>query len=168
MSNRYILDTNVVVDLSSAELLHALNIDIFAVSNLVLKDEILLQIPNIKLDNIKIIYETPLEIKEAYELYSITKRISAYDAINIIISKRRKYILVTGDKALRKVAENNHVKCIGTITIIKEMLYQKIISQEKVIRALIKIKQDSSRRIPREVIDKLLNELNNLYEKKDV
>ena len=47
------------------------------------------------------------------------------------------------------------------------MLNQKIISQEKVIRALIKIKQDSSRRIPREVIDKLLNELNNLYATKD-
>lgn len=47
------------------------------------------------------------------------------------------------------------------------MLNQKIISQEKVIRALIKIKQDSSRRIPSEVIDKLLNELNNLYAMKD-
>lgn len=94
--NSLLLDTNIIIDAVSAEILGYLNCSNFSISNLVLNGKVLKQIPNI-IPAFNIINETSNELIGATNYISNNKSISFYDAINAVIAKERGMILVTGD-----------------------------------------------------------------------
>lgn len=123
--NDYLLDTNVIIDFASAEILKSLNFENINVSSVVLREEILKQLPDFNFESINIINESYLEMEEAYKYKMENKKISFYDALNLCIAKNRKMQLVTGDQQLIKFAVQKEVKCFGTIKLLELMVELK-------------------------------------------
>jgi len=64
--------------------------------------------------------------------------------------------LLTGDKNLRKAADQEGVQVYGTIWLVSEMLQQKIIQLSIARKAFQKMK-DAGSRLPWDDVDRLLN-----------
>ena len=60
---------------------------------------------------------------------STYKKLSVYDRIALAIAKKRSITLLTGDAALRKAAQKENVKIIGTLGILDELLASKLIAE---------------------------------------
>ncbi|MGM9858438.1 MAG: PIN domain-containing protein [Bacilli bacterium] len=87
------------------------------------------------------------------------KRLTRYDRIALAIAKNRNILLLTGDRNLRKAADLESVKCIGTIGIVDHLFYYKKISEieyEECIKSLIN-KNGSVIRLPKEELEKRLD-----------
>lgn len=158
-----LLDTNIIIDALSAEILGFLNCNFFTISNVVLHDEILTQVPNFVFNAINIFKEGVNEIIMAQQYSLQNKSISFYDALNFTIAKNNDMTLVTGDQRLRMFANENGVKCIGTLTLLEIMLENHLINVEETIEALRKLKEDSSRRIPKNLIDLYIEKIRDKY-----
>ncbi|MCQ2772860.1 MAG: hypothetical protein MJ238_06300 [Bacilli bacterium] len=154
----YLIDTNVVVDFATADILHFLNIHCFFVSQLVYEEEISKQI-SFPIRQSQIIKETGEDILFAYKLHEEKKKISVYDAINISLAKRYKFALLTGDQILMKQAKSEGVDCHGTIWIIKRLIENHGADKNKMILALKKLLDNGKRRVPSSLINSLIKEL---------
>jgi len=75
----------------------------------------------------------------SYELNRKYRRISIYDSTALAIAKNRKIVLLTGDKALRKAAQAEGVKVIGTIGILDELYQGRYIDQDKYKECLLRL-----------------------------
>ena len=160
MSN-FLLDTNVIIDAYSANILHYLNYSEFMVSQVVFKEEVSKQIPICR-DNLNLINESFDELISAEQYKGNNKQISFYDALNLAIAKQRNLTLVTGDQNLVKFAIKNDVKCIGTLKLIEILVENKLIDIKESINALNKLKQDVTRRIPHNLIDVLIKKFEDM------
>ena len=160
----FILDTNIIIDALSARILDYLNFNLFYVSQVVFKEEIIKQIPSLFNYNLNLINETYEELMIANEYKSLNNRISFYDALNLAIAKERKMILVKGDQQLVKCANQKEVECIGTLKLIEILIENNKISIEESIIALQKLKLDIKRRIPHNLIDSLIEKLQTMNE----
>ena len=156
----YLLDTNIVVDALSANILNKLFIPQFKVLRIVLLEEIKKQIKDFNINSNNILNETYEEITEAFNLSKTKKNISYYDALNLIVASKRKMILVTGDQLLIKNAKEFGVTCFGTIKLFKLLLENNYININECETSLRKLKEDKKRRIPEKLIDMFLEELN--------
>ena len=152
----YVLDTNVIIDALSADILHCLYCNCFYVSQVVFKEEINKQAKSLYIKDFNIINETFEELLAAQQYKENSKHISFHDALNLVIAKKRKMILVTGDQQLLKYAKAENVKCIGTITLIELLIEKELISANESMEALNKLKLDSTRRVPHKLIDELI------------
>ena len=155
----FLLDTNIIIDANSARILKHLNYMSFYVSQVVFKEEMNKQIPNLCNYNLNTINESYDELSLAYKYHTTNKKISYYDALNLAIAKVRKMVLVTGDQQLVKFCKQQEVNCIGTIKLIEILLEKQIICADESIIALEKLKSDSSRRIPHELIDMIIEKI---------
>ena len=156
----YLLDTNIVVDALSANILNKLFIPQFKVLRIVLLEEIKKQIKDFNINSNNILNETYEEITEAFNLSKTKKNISYYDALNLVVASKRKMILVTGDQFLIKNANEFGVTCFGTIKLFKLLLENNYINITECETSLRKLKEDKKRRIPEKLIDMFLEELN--------
>ena len=86
----YLLDTNIVVDALSADILNKLFIPQFKVLRIVLLEEIKKQIKDFNINSNNILNETYEEITEAFNLSKTKKNISYYDALNLIVASKKK------------------------------------------------------------------------------
>ena len=84
--------------------------------------------------------------------------LSQYDIINYIIVRDNNAILATGDRKLKDFSESNGVEVIRTLKIIRLMYENKIISNQDVVNACIRLKINKSTRIPINNIDDMINE----------
>ena len=99
----------------------------------------------------------------AVEYTKLNKKISFYDALNLSLAKERNMILVTGDQQLLKVAKENNVNCFGTIKLLELMIEEGIITPSNCIEALEKLKIDSTRRLPRTLIESAIEKIKEKY-----
>lgn len=159
MTDNYILDTNIIIDFQSAEILSYLNCNLFFVSNVVYTEEISKQIKSDSYHQLNLINECYEELVDAKNYSESNKRISFYDALNLSIAINRKMILVTGDQQLMKCALSLGVKCIGTIGFIEILLKKNLLNVKESIQALKNLKMDLTRRIPHQLIDSLIQKL---------
>ena len=155
----FILDTNIIMDAYSANILRCLNYNKFSVSLVVYNEEMLKQIRLLNNYELNKINETYEELLSANEYYSLNKRISFYDALNLAIAKQRTMVLVTGDQQLIKCAIQEEVECFGTLKLIEVLVENNLINIKDSIIALNNLKQDLKRRIPHNLIDTLINKL---------
>lgn len=160
----YVLDTNVIIDAVSADILNCLNHNCFYVSQVVFIEEISKQAKSLSIKDFNIINETLEELLTAQKHKEGSKHISFHDALNLVVAKERKMILVTGDQQLLKYAKLENIKCIGTITLIELLVEKELISGEGSIEALNKLKLDSTRRVPHKLIDELIEKLQSKIE----
>lgn len=160
---KLLLDTNIIIDAKSAEILGYINCNEFSVSSVVLKEEVLKQVTNFNFSLLNIIKETYLELELAMTFYEINKGISFYDALNTAIAKERKFTLVTGDQKLIKFAKNIGVDCIGIIKLLELMIAESLISPLQCIEGLEKLLNDPSRRIPINLVNNFIEKIKDYY-----
>ena len=109
------------------------------------------------------INETYEEIIWAVEETKINRTISFYDALNTIVAKNRGMTLVTGDQKLIKFAKKYNVECFGTIRLLELLIEEEFIKPDTVIQALLILKEDKIRRIPKKLIEESIDKINKQY-----
>ncbi len=156
-----ITDTNIITDLNNANILDKfVKIDNVYMSDIVKNDEINLKTCDAKImKKIKTISVTSNDILETNKLSQTVGKLSTYDLINFVIAKNNNYILATGDDALKKFAERNGVEVFRTLKLIKLMIDNEVISCEKALEACISLKSAANTRIPKELIDTFIKDL---------
>ena len=156
-----ITDTNIITDLNNANILDEfVKIDNVYMSDIVKNDEINLKTCDAKIiKKIKTISVTSNDILETNKLSQTVGKLSTYDLINFVIAKNNDYILATGDDALKKFAERNGVIVFRTLKLIKLMIDNEVISCEKALEACISLKSAANTRIPKELIDTFIKDL---------
>lgn len=156
-----ITDTNIITDLNNANILDEfVKIDNVYMSDIVKNDEINPKTCDVKImKKIKTISVTSNDILETNKLSQTVGKLSTYDLINFVIAKNNNYILATGDDALKKFAERNGVEVFRTLKLIKLMIDNDIISCEKALEACISLKSAANTRIPKELIDAFVKDL---------
>ncbi len=85
------------------------------------------------------------------------RALSIYDAIALSIAKSRNWILLTGDKPLRVVAEKEKVSCHGIIWIYDELRETGKLSEiefQAAIGDLIEAVRNGGRRLPMDELEK--------------
>lgn len=156
-----ITDTNIITDLSNANILEEfIKIDNVYMSDMVKNDEINSKTCDVKI--IKKIKTIPASIKDILEMNELTRtvsKLSTYDLINYVIAKNNDYILATGDDALKRFAEKNGVLVFRTLKLISLMVDNDVISNEKALKACLSLKNNANTRIPNELIDNFIKEL---------
>lgn len=90
---------------------------------------------------------TEEEFFNASDITEKHPRLSRYDALALAIAIKRKYILLTGDKELRKVAETEGVVVRGTIWVFDELLVENIITREEYINFMKDLKSNNGRKV---------------------
>jgi predicted nucleic acid-binding protein len=87
------------------------------------------------------------------------KRLSKHDCVALAIAKNREIILLTGDLNLRKAAQAEKVKIMGTLKILDELIGGEYISKDEYDDCLRGLSQFNGGviRLPQEEIDKRLN-----------
>ncbi len=155
-----ITDTNIITDLSNANILDKfVKLDNVYISDMVKRDEINSNTGNINIiKKLKTIPATSEEINEMVNISKIVSGLSPYDIINFIIAKHNNAILATGDKRLKDYSEANGVEVIRTLKIIKLMKNKNIISVKDAINSCKRLKEHNNTRIPHNDIDNLIQE----------
>jgi predicted nucleic acid-binding protein len=78
----------------------------------------------------------PEELEAAIGFTQTDPQLSLYDGIALAIAKHRGWVLLNGDKPLRRAAEREKVECHGTIWIYDQLKEKGIISQEEMTGAM--------------------------------
>ena len=78
----------------------------------------------------------PDEMKTAVGYTQTYPQLSIYDGIALAIAKHRNWVLLTGDKPLRRAAEREKVKYYGTIWVYDQLREKSVISQEEMTEAM--------------------------------
>ncbi len=145
-----ITDTNIITDLSNANILDKFVIlDNVYISDMIKRDEINSNTGNVNtIDKFKTINASSDEIDEIFKISKKTRGLSPYDIINFIIARNNNAILATGDKKLKEYSESNGVEVIRTLKIIKLMKEKNVITTKEAINACTKLKENNNTRIP--------------------
>lgn len=155
-----ITDTNIITDLSNANILDKfVKLDKFYISDMVKQDEINSNTGNINIiKKFKTINSTAEEIDEIFKISKEVSGLSPYDIINFIIARNNDAILATGDKKLKDYSEANGIKVIRTLKIIKLMKENNIITTKEAINSCLSLKEHNNTRIPSADIDNVIKE----------
>ncbi|SEV85625.1 PIN domain-containing protein [[Clostridium] fimetarium] len=68
-------------------------------------------------------------------------QLSSYDALALAIAKKLGFVLLTGDKRLRKAAVEEGVEIRGTLWVFDELLHEKIVTEQEYTEFMKQIKQ---------------------------
>lgn len=155
-----ITDTNIITDLSNANILDKfVKLDNVYISDMVKRDEINSETGNVNIiQEFKTINATSEEIDEIFKISQEIHGLSPYDIINFIIARNNDAILATGDKKLKDYSEANGIEVIRTLKIIKLMKDKNIITKKEAINACTKLKENNNTRIPPVDIDNTIRE----------
>ncbi len=97
-------------------------------------------------------------VSAAYQLRQKYPKLSLNDLFALVLARHNNYLLLTGDKGLRTVAQHLDVGVHGTIWLAKEIIKHTKVSYEIMYAAFDKMKNAGSR-LPWHEIDKLLKDL---------
>ena len=155
-----ITDTNIITDLSNANILDKfVKLDNVYISDMVKRDEINSDTGNVNIiKKFKTINATSEEIDEIFKISKETHGLSPYDIMNFIIARNNNAILATGDKKLKDYSEAHRIEVIRTLKIIKLMKDNNIISTKEAINSCKNLKKDNNTRIPSVDIDNIIKE----------
>jgi predicted nucleic acid-binding protein len=146
--NLLISDTNILIDLYNGNLLDKIKQlpYKFGIPDAILSDaftdKIELHEPGVEeiLDAGFRIYS--LEADELVEVYSLNEsysHLSVIDIFGLVLAKKHKAILLTGDKKLRQAAQNKGIEFKGILWILDELIENSIINKETATGSLQKI-----------------------------
>ncbi len=155
-----ITDTNIITDLSNANILDKfVKLDNVYISDMVKQDEINYNTGNVNIiKKLKTISATSEEVNEIFKISQEVHGLSPYDIINFIIARDNNAILATGDKKLRDYSKANGIEVIRTLKIIKLMNDNNIITTKEAINSCKRLKDNNSTRIPSVDIDNIIEE----------
>ena len=118
------------------------------------------QLLNMGLSSVAI---TEAELYYAADLMTADEKLSRWDCVALAIAKKRNIWLLTGDKRLRRAAEREGVRVVGSIWILDRLLAEQCISSRRYAECLQKMLDDKSGkiRLPRDEIQKRLSSVIN-------
>lgn len=85
------------------------------------------------------------EVAQVLALVETWRRVSANDLFAFFAARRRQAILLTGDKALRRVAEQHGVEVHGIFWLLEQMVTYRILSSTEAAQALRSMRAQGSR-----------------------
>lgn len=158
-----ISDTNIITDLYIAGLaLIFVLLDNVYVSDMIINDELNYKTCDYNIiNNIKPIKSTINDIHKMIEIAKIYPKLSIYDCMNYVLSKKHNAILATGDHRLRKLSLENGVEVIRTLKIIELLYENNIISEEEVFTSCNKLMENTKVRIPKKDIELFMTNIKN-------
>jgi predicted nucleic acid-binding protein len=148
-------DTSVIIDLERANLLE----NVFAAGlNLVMPD--LLFEREFGADGqrlvrlgLKVLSLDADELAFAQISHLSYKALSLPDCFALALSARENHILLTGDKALRQIAEGKLIVCHGVLWLFDELARTKLVSKAKLARSLRELSLHPRCRLPKAEIN---------------
>lgn len=158
-----ITDTNIITDLSNANLLEKfILLDNVYILDIIKESEINNKTCNLDIMNkMKIMHVSPTQLLETQKLAKENKKLSTQDLINYVVAKDGNFILATGDNRLKIFSEKNGVEILRTLKIIKLMKIENIISKKNAINACFLLKNNPYTRIPFNEINNIIKEIKN-------
>lgn len=100
---------------------------------------------------------SPESMAEVEQLTQRYNQPSRYDCMALSLAKQQQCPLLTGDRALRKAAEQELVEVKGTIWIVAQLLENSIIKPHKARHAYANMKQ-KGRRLPWEIAEQQIKD----------
>lgn len=99
------------------------------------------------------------QVQEAQRLRTLERRISIHDSYALSLAKAEAAILLTGDAAMRQLAEVEGVRCHGVLWIFDQMEDRRVVPLERLHQGLSCIAAHPRCRLPRDAIDARLARL---------
>ena len=94
------------------------------------------------------------QVQEAGNLMVRHRKLSFEDSLNFVVARtNRLSILLTGDRALRTVAENNGIEVHGILWIVEQLLEWRRVERSDLISALERWRADPTVFVPNDLID---------------
>lgn len=152
-----ISDANILIDMEEGGLLDLMfSLPYrFTVPNIVLERELHEMADRLTGLNIETGDVSGNWMKYAMELRAQYKKISIYDSIGIALAKQEQAPLLTGDLALRKVAQQEAVIVKGTLWLVEQLIVQEKITVQTAEASFSKMKA-GGRRLPWPEIELML------------
>ena len=157
-----ISDANIIIDLDNAGLLDnlfRLPFDIQTTDFIIhelrdeeLKERVRINIPAGKLS---VISFSPAEMAQLFAFHNEEKRLSIADRSVWFLAKRFTGKLLTGDRKLRKCAEDDGIEVSGVLYIFDTLINCHLINQFEAIEALHRLMKANCR-LPREACESML------------
>ena len=95
------------------------------------------------------------EVEQVLDLVKRWRRVSTNDLFAFIAARREQAILLTGDKALRRLAEQHGVEVHGIFWLLEQMVVHKIIPPDRAAQALCRMRRQG-RRLPERLYNQYL------------
>ncbi|WP_342244736.1 PIN domain-containing protein [Pseudomonas sp. OTU5201] len=144
-----ISDANILIDLEEGELLELLfQLPYqFSVPDILFAEELEAQHAHLPGMGLLLGELQPQAMMYAFELIQRVNGPSRNDCFALALAKQRNCPLLSGDQALRRVAEREEVVVRGTIWLVEEMIHCNIISIEQARTAYQRMRANA-RRLP--------------------
>lgn len=145
-----ISDANILIDMEAGGLMAAffrLPMQ-FAMPDVVYREEIEPGTPGLEAMGLQLLEVSGEFVKYASDLRGRNgSAVSANDYLALALAKQAACPLLTGDQALRALAQQEEVAVMGTVWILCQMVSGKVIDEEAALHALERMK-DAKRRLP--------------------
>ena len=155
-----ISDANILIDMEEGELIEEMFRlpYVFSIPNILFYEEMEEDHPNLIELGLRLDELSGETMTYGMELTAQYKKPGRMDCFALALAKQEKCPLLTGDKALRKAAENEAVVVKGTIWLTTQLVRHRIIEIECAKLAYEKMKE-SGRRLPWDMAKRQLIEL---------
>jgi len=90
----------------------------------------------------------PIGVKTALSYQSRRRRLSLVDCFALALASGRKYVLLTGDKAMRTFAEAEDIEVHGVLWIVDHILAEGIVPKADILAALEAMRDDPRCHVP--------------------
>ena len=149
---KIVIDTNILIDLCVGDLIDAfMNLPFSFVLSDVIREEFSSPVNCVKkVRKIKTSSLGPDKVQEVYELFHSAPNLSLNDCFALLLAKEKKAILLTGDKKLRKIAEQKGMEVHGILWVMDMLFEEKILDGERLIEALRAMLRNDTRLPPKE------------------
>jgi len=101
---------------------------------------------------------TEVTLRKSMALDQTHKKPSRYDCLALAAAIQEECMLLTGDRALTKVARKEQVETKGTIWLVEQLIVHNLINKSQANKAFDDMKEAGSR-LPWDEVEKLLNRI---------
>lgn len=162
MRQLLVSDSNIFIDLEYCQLTHKL-FELpyhFCTPDLLFEFELKAQHAHLLESGLRTLTLSSQFVSDIKKLSKKYIKTSTYNLMSLLLAKQEECPLLTGDEALRDEASKEDIIVKGTIWILEQMVFHKILSKNEVLSALDTMK-NSGRRLPFKKAKKLLESAKN-------
>lgn len=126
-------DANVLIDIEAGGLeasMFSLPDFEFCIPDVVFEKELRKNHSHLEKMGLKLRSLTGSAVSEVFKLSQFHHKPSRMDLFALVLAKEEKWMLLTGDRNLRKIAEEHKIQCHGTIWLVEKMVENQIIKPE--------------------------------------
>jgi predicted nucleic acid-binding protein len=123
----------------------------FAIPDILYYEELEEEHSNLLEYGIQVLALSSDTVKDMEEMVPKYPKASRNDLFALALAKQESCPLVTGDNALRKACEKEEIDLLGTLWIIDQLIYYKVIDTDMAHIAYMKMKENK-RRLPWDII----------------